>query len=161
MPADERVTRSSFPEGVHPISMPQPMPFLPHRIWSNEDWARIRRGYSSRDMDEKWDVFAEGEVVFLHRSWSGNGIYEATFAPADGGWRMAGAVVERDRERYGSTDDEYDCTMLELVISAIVLGESAAELRAELVESMRRKSSSADVPAGLIEHSTLGLRSDS
>ncbi|MFJ1843624.1 MULTISPECIES: hypothetical protein [unclassified Streptomyces] len=137
------------------------MPRLPRRIWSDDDWERIRRGYSSRDMDEKWDVFTEGDVVFLHRSWTGNGVFAATFAPVDdGGWRIAGAVVERDRERYRGADDDYDCLMLELVISAIVLGEAAPDLRAELVELTRQKSGSADAPAGIIQHSALGLRSD-
>jgi len=135
---------------------------LPQRIWSDEDWRQIRLGYASRDMDEKWDVFTEGEVVFLHRSWTGNGVFAATFAAVAGdGWRIASAVVERDGERYRGTDDAYDCVMLELVISAVVLGEPAPDLRSKLVELTRRESGSAGAPAGLIEHSALGLRSDS
>ncbi|MCX5409707.1 hypothetical protein OHA37_38350 [Streptomyces sp. NBC_00335] len=138
------------------------MPELPRRIWSEEDWERIQRGFGAGDMDEKWDVFTEGEVVFLHRSWTGYGVFAATFAPVDGGgWRIAKAEVERDAERYGGTDDAYDCLMLELVITAIVLGEPAPDLRSKLVELTRRKSRSADAPAGLIQHSALGLRSDS
>ncbi|MFD5323564.1 hypothetical protein [Streptomyces sp. NPDC127092] len=138
------------------------MPELPQRIWSDEDWERIQRGYGARDMDEKWDVFTEGAVVFLHRSWTGYGVFEATFAPVDGGgWRIVSAVVERDPERYGGTDDAYDCVMLELVITAIVLGEPAPDLRWKLVELARRKPRSAAAPAGLIQHSALGLRSDS
>ncbi|MYX08048.1 hypothetical protein GTW98_14770 [Streptomyces sp. SID8375] len=138
------------------------MPQLPQRIWADEDWERIQRGYSSRDMDDKWDVFTEGEVVFLHRSWTGYGVFAATFEPVDdGGWRVARAVVERDPERYRGTDDDYDCLMLELVISTVVLGEPAPGLRAKLVELTRPKSGSADAPAGLVQHSALGLRSDS
>lgn len=134
---------------------------LPRRIWSDEDWARIQRGYQSRDMDEKWDVFTEGEVVFLHRSWTGFGVYAATFAPVeDGGRWIVSALVERDGHRYKGTDDGYDCLMLELVITAIVLGEPALELRSKLVELTRRDSGSADVPAGLVQHSVLGLRTD-
>ncbi|XQE80964.1 hypothetical protein ACN24L_21320 [Streptomyces microflavus] len=135
---------------------------LPQRIWSDEDWERIQRGYGAQGMDEKWNVFTEGEVVHFHRSWTGRGVFAATFAPVDGGgWRIASAVVERDGERYGGTDDAYDCVMLELVITAIVLGEPAPELRSRLVELTRRKSRSADAPAGVIQHSALGLRSDS
>ncbi|MGW3661195.1 hypothetical protein ACWD6R_38685 [Streptomyces sp. NPDC005151] len=138
------------------------MPILPGRIWSDDDWGRIQLGYSSRDMDEKWDVFTEGDVVFLHRSWTGNAVFEATFAPADGGgWQIAKAVVERDPERYRNDDDEYDCLMLELVLSAIVLGESAKELREKLVELTRKRSGNAEVPAGVVQHSALGLRSGS
>jgi hypothetical protein len=162
MPTDDRVTRFSFSEDIQSIAIPQPMPLLPGRIWSDDDWQRIQLGYRSRGMDEKWDVFAEDDVVFLHRSWTGRGIFEATFAQADGGgWRIAEAVVERDRARYRSEDDEYDCLMLELVLSSIALGEPAQELRTKLVELTRKRSGTADVPAGVVQHSALGLRSES
>lgn len=162
MPADERVTRSSFSDRLQRIAAPRPLSLLPTRIWSDEEWRRIQLGYRSRDMDEKWDVFAEGNVVFLHRSWTGNGFVEATFAPAeDGGWQVSQAVVERDQERYRGKDDEYDCLMLELVLSAIALGEPAQELRAKLVELTRKAAGAADVPAGVVLHSALGLRSGS
>lgn len=41
-------------------------------------------------------------------------------------------MVEADGERCRSMGDEYDCLMMELIISAIVPGEPAAELRAAL-----------------------------
>ncbi|MEV4595915.1 hypothetical protein AB0K15_00765 [Amycolatopsis sp. NPDC049253] len=113
-------------------------------------------------MDEKWNVFCEGDVLFMHRSWTGHGIYEASFARvSEGGRRIASAVVEGDRERYRSMGDERDRLMLELVISAIVLGEPAADLWAGLRELTGRASGKRDLPAGVVEHSALGLRSES
>ncbi|GAB2617749.1 hypothetical protein GCM10027168_57680 [Streptomyces capparidis] len=135
------------------------LPRLPDRLWSDEDWERIRLGCRAGSMDEKWNVFAEGDVVFTHRSWTGHGIHEATFAPLPGGGRrIASAVVEGDSGRYRSKGDEYDCLMLELVLSAIVLGEPAAELRARLVELTARAAGRSDLPAGAVQHSALGLR---
>lgn len=161
MTADAPLTRESF-RRLHPITMPRPMTRLPERVWTEEEWERIRRGYRARDMDEKWNVFVKGDVLFLHRSWTGYGVYEATFAPAGGsGRRIVSAVVEGDGERYRDMGDEYDCLMLELIISMIVLGEDATELRAGLAELTARASGRTDVDAGLIEHSVLGLRSGS
>ncbi|MFD5625425.1 MULTISPECIES: hypothetical protein [unclassified Streptomyces] len=135
---------------------------LPERVWTDEDWDRIRRGYRARDMDEKWNVFVEGDVLFMHRSWTGRGVFEVTFAPAPGrGRTITSAVVEADGSRYRSEGDEFDCLMMELVISAIVLGEPAVELRAGLVELSARAAGSADLPSGVVEHSALGLRSGS
>jgi hypothetical protein len=51
--------------------------------------------------------------------------------------------------------------MLELVITAIVLGEPALDLRSKLVELTRQGTKDGDAPAALIQHSALGLRSDS
>src|SRR5690348_52072 len=130
---------------------------LPQRVWSQWQWDLIRRCYLAQDMDEKWDVFVEDHVAFLHRSWTGNGIFEATFSPADGGWRISGAAVGLSRARTVSA--ELNRVLLELVLCAIVLGEPAAGLRAELVRLSVPPDCPAP-PAGVIEHSVLGLRSD-
>lgn len=137
------------------------MPLLPDRVWSDEDWEHIEAGYRARDMDEKWNVFTEQDVVFLHRSWTGHGIYEASFAPAHGGGRrIAQAVIESDPRRYRATDQQYECVMLELVLSAIVLGEPARELREKLVALTPKAPSGGDVPAAAVQHGALGLRCD-
>ncbi|MGW2291359.1 hypothetical protein [Streptomyces phaeochromogenes] len=161
MTGDAPLTRESF-RRLHPISTPRPVSQLPDRVWTDEDWDRILRGYRARDMDEKWNVFVEGDVLFLHRSWTGRGVYEVSFAPAAGsGRRIASAVVEADGKRYRSMGDEYGCLMMELIISAIVLGEPAVELRAGLVELAARASGKSDLPSGAVQHSVLGLRSGS
>ncbi|MET8828560.1 hypothetical protein ABZX40_22330 [Streptomyces sp. NPDC004610] len=159
MSADEPIlTRSSF-RRLHPLSAPHPLSLPPARIWSDADWQIIRRGYQARDMDEKWNVFTEGDEVFLHRSWTGNGVFVATFTPAEGGGRrITRALVERDPARQRSTDDDHDRLMLELVLSAIVLGEPATELRAALVEA---RDTQGATDAAAIQHSLLGLRTPS
>ncbi|KUL46148.1 hypothetical protein ADL22_10820 [Streptomyces sp. NRRL F-4489] len=138
------------------------MPHVPDRVWSEREWERIQQGYHAQDMDEKWNAFVEGDVLFLHRSWTGRGVYEASFAPiAGGGRKIVSAVVEADTRHYRSPGDEHDQLMLELVISAIVLGEPATELRAALRDLTARLSGKNDAPAGALEHSVVGLRSAS
>ncbi|MQY40703.1 hypothetical protein SRB17_87360 [Streptomyces sp. RB17] len=63
-------------------------------------------------------------------------------------------MVEADGERYRSRGDEYHCLMMELIISAIVLGEPAAALRASLVELTAKASGKKDLPPGVVEHSS-------
>ena len=125
------VTRSSLPQCL-PIVKPQPMAELPARVWSHDQWERIRLGCVAPDMDAKWDVFVEHDVAYLHRSWTGFGIFEATFSRERKGRRVSAAVVEREPARYRFGSDHMARVILELVISAVLLGESAAELRAEM-----------------------------
>ncbi|MEK8105155.1 hypothetical protein NKG94_08010 [Micromonospora sp. M12] len=102
----------------------------------------------------------DDQVAFLHRSWTGNGIFEASFSPvAGGGWRISAATVESDPSRHRRSSEQYDRVMLELVLSSIVLGEPAADLRAELVALTSQASGRTDLPPGVVEHSALGLRS--
>lgn len=113
------VTRASlsFPS---PIVAPRPMVLLPTRPWPDAQWERLRRGHAAHSMDEKWHLFVEERVAFLHRSWTGYGIFEATFAPlSGGGWGISAATVESDPTRYTSTSAEGDSSMLELVLGTI------------------------------------------
>ncbi|MFF4659020.1 hypothetical protein [Streptomyces sp. NPDC001381] len=113
-------------------------------------------------MDEKWNVFVEADVAFMHRSWTGRGVFEASFAPvAGGGRRIVSAVVETDERCCRSPGEAYDRLMMELVISAIVLGEPAADLRAGLVVLTARAAGDSDLPSGVVQHSALGPRSGS
>jgi hypothetical protein len=84
MPDDARVTRASFRK-LSAIVAPLAMAQLPTRVWSDAEWNGISAGYRSRNMDEKWNVFVEERTAFLHRSWTGHGIFEASLAPATGG----------------------------------------------------------------------------
>ncbi|WP_240167360.1 hypothetical protein [Streptomyces noursei] len=160
MTADASLTRESF-RRLTTITVPRAVAQLPDRIWTDAEWHRIRLGYQAQSMDERWNVFAEGDVVFIHRSWTGHGIYEVSFASVSGGGkRIASAVAESDPRRYRSMGDAYDRLMLELVLGAIVLGESAVELRSELAELTRSPSGSSELAAGVVERSAVGLRSE-
>ncbi|MBL7255751.1 hypothetical protein [Paractinoplanes lichenicola] len=134
------------------IEAPVSLAELPRRVWTEDEWRRIARGYTARDMDEKWDVAVEGAVAHLHRSWTGNRIFEVTFEPVAGGRRISAVTVESDPSRYRRSGDRYDCVLIEVVISYLLLGEDAAELRAELAGAAERPE--------LILHRDIGLRGE-
>jgi len=109
-------------------------------------------------MDSKWNAFVADDTLFLHRSWTGNGIYELTFVAAGGGRRVGSGMVESDPERYKPSTAEFDCVMAELVISNIILGEDTPELRRRFAEVVQQRSGRADLPEDAIRHSALGIR---
>ncbi len=150
MNSPDRLTRLSF-SNLAAIEDPRPLTDLPGRVWTEKEWARIELGYAAQDMDEKWDIFAEDAVVFFHRSWTGFGMYAVTFSPVDGGRRITEAVTGSDPAR-----GRYHRVMIELLVSGILLGEPAVELRAELTSVL--SAGRGDVPAGAALHSRIGLR---
>ena len=87
---------------------------------------RIRAGYVPHIMDEKWFILMEGDRLFLHRSWTGMGVYEATFAPAAGGYVIESAVVTGDESQYGRSSDETESRVLEKIITGHLLRESTS-----------------------------------
>ncbi|WP_194853013.1 hypothetical protein [Nocardia sp. SYP-A9097] len=157
MDRDAPLTRSSF-RTLHPILLPQPLSQLPDRVWTASEWDRIRSGCQSQSMDEKWNIFAEGDIVYMHRSWTGYGVYEVQFSPVAGGRRITSAAVETDPQRVRRTTDDYDRVMIELIISRIILGEPALDLRDAFADLTGSRTT--DISQQATQHGVLGVRPD-
>jgi hypothetical protein len=132
-----RLTRDDF-RRLTPLAIAEAIP-PPDRIWSDADWRLIGHGHKSADMDDKWNALAEEHRLYLHRSWTGRGIYEAEFAQVAGGWQIVAAVVEGNRGSYRRHEDAYETALLEALIDGKLLGvydgpghQRLARIRAEL-----------------------------
>jgi hypothetical protein len=131
------LTRDDF-DRLTPVLVAEAIP-PPRRVWFDADWRLIGQGHKSADMDDKWNAFVEGPKLYLHRSWTGRGIYEANFAQARGGWQITAAIVEGDRSSYRRQGDAYETALLEVLIDGTLLGvyhgpsrERLALIRGEL-----------------------------
>jgi hypothetical protein len=66
------------------------------RVFAPEDFARLTFGVIPRSMEEKWFVFFESPWLYLHRSWSGECIYQIRFEQCPGGVGIAEAIARRE-----------------------------------------------------------------
>ncbi|WP_369192796.1 hypothetical protein [Streptomyces sp. R08] len=139
---------------------PVPVPLLPARTWTHEEWTRIRRGHEGRTMEDRWNIVVDGQVATVWRS--GIVCYEATFEPVDGGWWIGSAVTWADDRDRSPADvywsDEYDGVMLEWMFSGIVLGTPDADLQRRLHTVIEPPRHMGEGLPGLVLHTTLGLR---
>ena len=117
---DEPVVRRGDFARLVPVAAPEAVP-SPQRRWSDADWAAICRGHRSRDMDDKWFAFVEDGRLFLHRSWTGRGIYEAQFAHDEDGWFIAELLVSGDRGHYRRASDTYETLFVEAIVDGVLL----------------------------------------
>ena len=85
-------------QSVSPIRQPVGIP-PPNMLLSREDMQALAKGYAPIDMNDKWLAFMEDNRLFLHRSWTGYGIYEVTFAAKETGFVVTSARIESDPER--------------------------------------------------------------
>lgn len=106
---------------LRPVPAREAIP-SPDRVWTSHEWDLIRRGHRSQDMDDKWHALVEGQRLYLHRSWTGMGVYEVEFTADADGWRIIHAVVAGDHDSYRRRDDEYESAFLEAVIEWALLG---------------------------------------
>jgi hypothetical protein len=89
MPIDESVRRRR----LAPIIAPRAIP-VPEGRWNDEQWTRLRSGMYPGGMDHRWSTYLVGQRLYLHRSWTGQGIFEAEFTRVAGGWRVVAALAE-------------------------------------------------------------------
>ena len=111
---------------AEPLTVPEPIP-PPARVWTDDEMGVIRRGYVPHIMDEKWFIFMEKNRLFAHRSWTGLGVYEAAFAPTDGGYVIESAVVTGNEAEYRRKSDETESVTLDVLIVSYLLQESPSE----------------------------------
>jgi hypothetical protein len=86
------------------------------RAYAADEFARIKEGDVPQEMEDKWFTFYEEPWLYLHRSWTGFGIYQVRFEQTDGGGRVVEALVSRDPEQYGSTNSTSDALLLALLL---------------------------------------------
>lgn len=157
----EPLTRASFASRLLPIAKPKAMPLVSARVWTDEDWDRIQRGYGAGAMEEKWNVLVEGQTAFAFRSWTGRGIFEASFVPCEGGWRIGSAVVESKRKHYRSPSEDFNGRMLYGVLSGVVLGEHDPESDVRLVRLAAPGAGRSSLVARVVLRIPWGQRSQS
>jgi hypothetical protein len=127
---DQKVRRDQFTR-LAPAAAPEAVPPPPRR-WSGQEWAAICQGHRSRDMDDKWDAFVEHDRLFLHRSWTGLGVYEAQFARNGDGWSITELLVCGDRSHYRRATDAWEALCFEALIDGVLLRRWDTDARTRL-----------------------------
>lgn len=117
-----RVQRSDL-RRLAPIREPRVLSEVPRRVWTDEEWERIQLGFRARGMDDRWHLFLEGDRLFLHRSWLGDGRYEVTFTEVADGRRITEVIVEGAEPRFPGGSDHELCALLERLIDGQLLRE--------------------------------------
>lgn len=96
------------------------------RAFSSEDMSLIRRGLRPDEMEDKWFIYWDRDLLYFHRSWTGVCIYEVRFHVDQHGYRMIEANVNRDPEQYGQTNDAFDARLISYLIDVLLLRHAAS-----------------------------------
>jgi hypothetical protein len=92
------------------------------RLFSNEEAALLKLGFAPREMQDKWFIYFENNILHFHRSWTGYCISQVFFMlEAGNALRMTHAIVSRDPEQYKETSVERDAWMISHVIDSFLL----------------------------------------
>jgi hypothetical protein len=73
-------------------------------------------------MEDKWFVYRDKNEIRFHRSWTGFCVFVVLLRPGEAGASVEKVEVNRDRDQYGSENDQEDIQQLAYLIDALLLG---------------------------------------
>lgn len=91
--------------------------------YSNEEYLQIKQGLIPEVMEDKWFVYFQDDVLYLHRSWTGFCIFQVQFQPCGSGYQVSQVLVSRDAEQYRESSDAEDLALLRYLVDALLLGK--------------------------------------
>ncbi len=121
--------KSEEPEVALPTSwktkpLPSQVARLPfQKSYTAAEFAVLARGLVPKEMEDKWFVYLQEGVLYLHRSWTGICIYRVAFQEKEGCCVVREALANRDPEQYKSANDGYDSALLNFLVDSLLLGK--------------------------------------
>ncbi len=96
---------------------PQHVFLMLDRLFSQAEIDLIKLGFAPREMQDKWFLYFENDVLYFHRSWTGYCIYQVSLT----GLRITQAIVNRDPQQYSETRNERDIETIFQLIDMFLL----------------------------------------
>lgn len=87
--------------------------------YTQEQFNKIKVGFISSDMDDKWNIAYEPGFLHFYRSWTGEEIYSAKIEQTDNGCQIKEVFVASDSEE--PPTDDYDCSVVADLIRLYLL----------------------------------------
>ncbi len=87
------------------------------RLFSQAEIDLIKLGFAPREMQDKWFIYFENDVLYFHRSWTGYCIYQVALM----GLRITQAIVNRNPQQYKETRNERDLQNIVELIGTFLL----------------------------------------
>ena len=121
-------TAQSWKHKLKPMEGPR-WPLRCRHVFAADDVLRLQAGLWPRDMDDRWAIWLDGDVLRCWRSWTGACVYEAHLAlHKDGSATTVMLDVLDEPETYArATTEEAELQRFEGVLSLIRQPPSEAE----------------------------------
>ena len=116
VPMDERATRHSWK--TEPFGETTSLPYAD--TFSASQFEALAKGLIPRAMEDKWIIFLEEQVLYFHRSWTGQPVYQVKIQAAGDGYAVSSALIAKDCLAAGQ--EVYQAEMLKFLVHNLLLG---------------------------------------
>ena len=95
---------------------------IPYRSrFSADEFERLKLGLIPRAMEDKWFIYFAESTLFLHRSWTGMGVFKVSLSQE--GSQAEVADAQYDAQVLSASDADYQVRLLGFLISNLLLGK--------------------------------------
>ena len=98
-----------------------PLPYVAK--FDAEEFERLKRGLIPDVMEDKWFIYFSDNTLFIHRSWTGAGVYQVQLMTDDDGVSVKRAFVSTELETAREHLD-HNARVLGWLISRFLLGRN-------------------------------------
>ena len=116
----QKATRQSWPN-LQPLPSARASLSI-EREFTEAEYERLALGLIPQDMDDKWFIFLEEDVLYFYRSWTSFCVYWVRLSKEGATYSIAEAYVSRDANQYTQTSKSYDKSLLLFLINNLLLG---------------------------------------
>ena len=97
----------------------------PHTIdidfhFSPEQFEKLKKGFTPKEMEDKWGIYYSSGAIYFHRSWSHLRIYKAKLTRHGDGYTIKSFDVERNQKTYRNTDDNEDIAIFTFLVANLL-----------------------------------------
>ncbi len=89
--------------------------------YNSAEIEKIKKGFIPRQMEDKWFIFYEKNILYFHRSWTGYCIYEVHFEKYDDLYKSVKIYTNRNTDQHKNTDADYDQKLLVSLVDIFLL----------------------------------------
>ena len=89
--------------------------------FSLDDYEKLQYGFIPKQMEDKWFIYFEDNKIYCYRSWTGFCVYIVEFEVTQRNSKIVKITINRDREQYSETDNNWDCQFIVYLINLLLL----------------------------------------
>ncbi len=115
---DERATRQSWK--AEPFGETTSLPYAD--TFSASQFEVLTKGLIPQAMEDKWVIFFEDHVLYFHRSWTGQPVYQVEIQATHEGYSVSSALIARDC--LAADEELYQAEMLKFLVHNLLLGDN-------------------------------------
>ena len=88
-----------------------------NKTYTNEEFKKIKQGFKPKQMEDRWTIYLEDNILHFHRSWTKNWYMGAEFIKQENNYKLTNIITltsERDKHK-----TKFDKTTIETLTTLI------------------------------------------